>query len=84
MTSPTTPTDTDLAEMAGRLTKAQRNELRAVRDEDRGCLARGDQAELVKAGLAVPPMGSSFYYLSRLGQQLRSYLLRTTKETNSD
>lgn len=44
------------------LTKTQINELRLVRDEDGGYLARGDQADLVGHGLAKPPCNSSGYY----------------------
>ena len=73
MTAPTSAADT-AREVAERLTKAQRHELRQVQDEDRGYLARGDQAGLVRAGLAVPPMGQGFMYLSKLGLAVRAIL----------
>lgn len=54
------------------LTKAQINELRLVRDEDGGYLARGDQADLVGLGLAKPPYNSSGYYtLTSSGAEAR-------------
>lgn len=53
------------------LTDDQRRELLLIRDEDNGYLARGDQAGLVRAGLAIPPMGGGFYYLSKHGVALR-------------
>lgn len=64
----------DVERVAKGLTKAQRYELRQVRHEDRGYLARGDQAGLAQIGLAVPPTGQGFYCLSKLGIAVRHYL----------
>lgn len=62
-------------EIADTLTDAQIHELRLVRDEDQGALARGDQAGLCKAGLAIPPSNCmGFYTLSHLGLQVRALL----------
>lgn len=57
------------------LTEAQLYELRQVRDEDQGALARGDQAGLCEAGLAMPPSNCmGFYMLSHLGLQVRALI----------
>lgn len=54
----------------------QIRELRLVRDEDGGCLARGDQADLCQLGLAKAPTTSSgFYQLTSFGMQARQDVL---------
>ena len=99
MTSPTTPTDTDLAEMAGKLSKAQRAGLLSAVEKDDGALrsprwicsdADRVRGPLLAAGLvylAVPMFAwrssRRDIVLTPLGLALRNYLLRTTKETNS-
>jgi len=58
------------------LTKAQINELRLIRDEDAGYLARGDQADLVTSGLAKPPGSAMGYYqLTTSGHEARKAVI---------
>ena len=64
----------DLEALAGRLTDQQVFELMQVRDDDRGYLARGDQAGLSAIGLAEPPHGQGAYRLTILGTQVRANL----------
>jgi hypothetical protein len=78
----THPSEEQVERVAAGLTGKQRDELLAVRAEDCGYLARGDQARLVHAGLAVPPMGSGYYYLSNLGLAVRQFL--QSKDKHSD
>lgn len=64
----------DLEELAGQLTDQQVFELMQIRDDDRGYLARGDQAGLSAIGLAEPPRGQGSYRLTILGMQVRASL----------
>lgn len=58
------------------LTKAQIIELRFIRDDDDGCLARGDRADLCGLGLAKPPVSASGYYrLTTSGEEARQAVL---------
>ncbi len=65
----------DIAQLAAGLTGLQRVELRLIRDDDQGFMARGDQAGLTRIGLAIPPMGQGCYRLTPLGTALRAHLL---------
>ena len=67
-------TDKDLGEMARKLSRAQIWELRHVRNDDQGFLARGDPSNLTAAGMATAPMGQGYYRLTPLGLALRSHL----------
>lgn len=55
------------------ITRTQAAELRLVRDEDDGFLARGDLADLCGLGLAKPPETTNgFYRLTRSGFEARN------------
>jgi hypothetical protein len=69
---------TDAKQIAARLSKAQKREIKLVRDDDCGYLARGDQSGLSKVGLAVPPRNCMGYYrLTLLGLAVRKELERS-------
>lgn len=58
------------------LTADQVRELRMIRDEDDGFLARGDQADLCGSGLAKSPdTGMGFYRLTASGLEARAKVI---------
>lgn len=69
-----TLTPSEVEAVAVKLTKAQRGELRRVRDDDQGAMARGDPSGLTYSGLANAPMDQGFYTLTPLGLAVRAHL----------